>query len=79
MGTTWKKKSMQGLPEVRKVAEPFSVRPLIGLVVGAFTLNPASSKAINGSGVVSWVEGMDLGRTWRSTGGPMIRDSIDEF
>lgn len=29
-GTTWKKKSRQGLPEERKVGEKFSVKPIGG-------------------------------------------------
>ena len=47
-GTTWKKKSRQGLPEVRKVGEWFSVKPIGVLVARLMVLKLATIWSMKG-------------------------------
>lgn len=75
LGTTWKKKSRQGLPEERNVPDPFSVKPMGGGVgvAMAVLLKLATIRFMNGSLMAA--VGSDCfdcccGFEFRSSGGP---------
>lgn len=75
LGTTWKKKSRQGLPEERNVPDPFSVKPMGGGVGVAMVvlLKLATIRFMNGSLMAA--AGSDCfdcccGFEFRSSGGP---------
>lgn len=73
-GTTWKKKSRQGLPEERYVAELFSVRHLAETACECWRtveLKFVTIASMKGSPEGVMVDDVAMGRGRRSSGGPI--------